>query len=118
MNNYFKNIEDFPEDEIDLKEIKYKYSDYMDAIKHTKIRLKVDKGYSPYLISKGLFKSKGFENYIEVLNIINSVPPLNPMSKLESHLNSIEIDLHQYQMHFDFLLHTIPQITKKIKKSC
>ena len=112
------NLIDAPEkSEHDPNIIKYSYSDYMNAIKHSKIRLKVDNGYQPYLIMKGLFKSKGFENYIEVLNIINSQKNMPFFAKINSDGSSKPTDMHEKQMHFDFLLHTIPQMPKKIKKS-
>ena len=114
--NYFLNLKDDP-NEIDPDVIKYSYSDYMNAIKHSKIRLKVDKGYQPFLIMKGLFKSKECENYIEVLNIINSQKHMPLFAKINSDGSSKPQDIFQRQMHFDFLLHTIPQTTKKIKKS-
>lgn len=95
----------------------YKYSDYMDAIKHTKIRLKVDKGYEPFLIQKGLLRGKGGEDYIMVLNIINSRKDVPLFYKFSREGSAEPQNMFEKQMHFDFLLHTIPKTPKKKKKT-
>ena len=95
----------------------YKYSDYMDAIKHTKIRLKVDKGYKPFLIMRGLYNSKGWEDYLSVMNIINAYPNLPLYIKCDIDGGAEPQNMFENQLHFDYLLHTIPKIPKKKKKT-
>ena len=92
------------------------YAEYMDAIKHTKIRLKVCSKYHPFLIMKGLKSMKGVEDYIQILNIINRVG-VPYWHKINVDGETTPQDMFEKQMHFDFQLHTIPKTPKKKKKT-
>jgi len=86
-----------------MTKIKTRHSEYMYSILYSKCHLKVDKDYSPYLVNKAL--RPYWENHILELNMINR----KGAQVLENDGNVLEQRLHEKQMHYDFLLHTIPK---------
>jgi hypothetical protein len=74
---------------------KTRHREYIDAIKHTKERLKVDMDYQPFLICRALWRD---EEMVHHLNILNR----KPMKAL--HTDTKEQRLFEKQMHFDYLL--------------
>ncbi len=70
----------------------------MDAIKHTKKRLKVGMDYQPYLVCRALWRDA---DIIPHLNTINRKPlPVY-------HCDTREQRLFEKQMHFDYLLSVV-----------
>ncbi len=82
----------------------------MYSILYSKCRLKVDNDYSPYLVNKAL--RPFWKDHILELNMINR----QGAQVLENDGNLKEQKLFEKQMHYDFLLHTIPQLAPKPKK--
>ena len=82
------------------KKGKTRHREYVDAIKHTKERLKVDMDYQPFLICRALWKD---ETIIPHLNILNrkSAKVFTPDIR--------EQRLFEKQMHFDYLLSAVDQ---------
>ena len=77
------------------KKGKTRHPQYIDAIKHTKERLKVDMDYQPFLICRALWRD---ETIIPHLNILNR----KLLSTFASDIR--EQRLFEKQMHFDYLL--------------
>ena len=77
---------------------KTRHREYMDAIKHTKKRLKVGMDYQPFLVCRALWRDA--EN-IPHLNALNrkSLPVYNHDTR--------EQRLFEKQMHFDYLLSVV-----------
>ena len=74
---------------------KTRHREYMDAIKHTKKRLRVGMDYQPYLVCRALWRDA---DIIPHLNNINRKPlPVY-------HCDTREQRLFEKQMHFDYLL--------------
>lgn len=86
---------------------KTRHREYIDAIKHTKERLKVGMDYQPFLISRALWRD---ETLIPHLNIINRKPlkVFTPETR--------EQRLFERQMHFDYLLNVVKQTPLRLSK--
>lgn len=77
---------------------KTRHREYMDAIKHTKKRLKVGMDYQPFLVCRALWRD---EDIIPHLNTINRKP-----LSVYNH-GTREQRLFEKQMHFDYLLSVV-----------
>ena len=77
---------------------KTRHREYMDAIKHTKKRLKVGMDYRPFLVCRALWRDA--EN-IPHLNTLNR----KPLSVYNC--DTREQRLFEKQMHFDYLLSVV-----------
>ena len=77
---------------------KTRHREYMDAIKHTKKRLKVGMDYRPFLVCRALWRDA--EN-IPHLNTLNRKP-----LSVYNH-DTREQRLFEKQMHFDYLLSVV-----------
>ena len=82
------------------KKGKTRHREYVQAIKHTKERLKVDMDYQPFLICRALWRD---EKIIPHLNIINRKPAKTYTSDIR------EQRLFEKQEHFDYLLGVVEQ---------
>jgi hypothetical protein len=80
------------------KKGKTRHREYVQAIKHTKERLKVDMDYQPFLICRALWRD---EKITPHLNILNRTP-----AKVYNH-DIREQRLFEKQMHFDYLLSVV-----------
>ena len=77
---------------------KTRHKEYSDAIRYTKERVDVDSDYSTFMINRCLMKTP---EDVLLLNAVNhKMVPFRPMDRDEQ-------SLHEKQMHFDFLLHSI-----------
>ena len=82
------------------KKGKTRHRRYIDAIKHTKERFKLDMDYQPFLICRALWRD---EEIIPHLNIINRKP-------VKTYTGDVrEQRLFEKQMHFDYLLGVVEQ---------
>ena len=79
---------------------KTRHREYIDAIKHTKERLKVGMDYQPFLICRALWRD---ETLIPHLNILNR----RPVKTITPDIR--EQRLLEKQMHFDYLLSVVKQ---------
>jgi hypothetical protein len=77
------------------KKRKTRHREYMDAIKYTKERLKVDMDYQPFLVGRALWSD---ETLMPHLNILNRRPMKGYVHETK------EQRLFEKQMHFDYLL--------------
>ena len=78
----------------------------MDSINHSKIRMKVDNDYSPYMVNNAL--RADWEEHILLLNMVNKKGL--PFYLVEDTSGQ---RLFEKQMHYDFLLNALP---KKMSK--
>jgi hypothetical protein len=93
---------------VSKRKSKTRHREYVDAIKHTKIRLKVDMDYQPFLICRALWRD---EEMIQHLNTLNR----KPISVLRT--DTKEQRLFEKQMHFDYLLSVVEQTDVVVRPS-
>lgn len=77
---------------------KTRHREYMDAIKHTKKRLKVGMDYQPYLVCRALWRDADIISHLNTLNR-KPLPVYN--------CDTREQRLFEKQMHFDYLLSVV-----------
>ena len=86
---------------------KTRHKEYSDAIRYTKERVDVDSDYSTFMINRCLMKTP---EDVLLLNALNhKMVPFR-------HFDRGEQSLHEKQMHFDFLLHSIKKKNPPIRK--